>query len=146
MYARREMILEVLNAAVGFWYIVLSVGFFLILAQLWRALIQDVHRPGAGGFPKWWCRHGRKIVGSGFVGTSLFLSGCGFHHLHLAFEMVPMSVNLSRHFHVPLAQNPWVGSHFAHHVLIMGGQFVGAPLLIASGVLAWLAIRQRAEA
>lgn len=143
-YHTRETILVVLNAAVGFWYIVLSVGFFIILAQISRAL-QGQHDDPERKFPTWWVKSSRKVLAGGYIGTSLFLSGCGFHHLHLAFEVVPNAVDLSRQFHIPLHENLWVGDHFAHHFIIMLGQFVGAPLLMVSGGLAWLALRQRAK-
>lgn len=145
-YETRESIVIALNAIVGFWYVVLSVVFFMAFAQIWRAFAHDTPDANGRAWPDWWVHWGRRFMAAGFTGTSLFLSGCGFHHWHLAFEVVPNAVKLSQQYHLPLHKNLWVGNHFLHHVFIMGGQAIGAPLLLVAGAAAWVAIRQRAKA
>lgn len=115
----KEVILVVLNLWVGLGYIALSICFAATFTVLGGTLgRRKLDLP-------------RFVLPALWVGSALFLAGCGIHHFHLALEMIPESIGKFG------KDSLWV-SHFNHHTIIAIAQAIGAPVVITVG---WLIMR-----
>lgn len=110
-YETRETLLVALNVEVGLVYVALSFCFAAFYTLLADAI-------GV------WLPH--RVTTISLVGTALFLAGCGVMHIHDAVEVIPDAVDQGE-----LAADVFVGKQaFVHHLLLMGSQAVGGPMLL----------------
>lgn len=107
----RPQVLELVHLAVGFWYVVLSITAMTGLMAILRTLrIRRLY------LPPW-------VFPTLAFGTTLFLAGCGAHHIHMAIETIP--------------QNPtiFVRHHYWHHLILTVSQAIGAPMCFTAGLV-----------
>lgn len=110
----KKVILVAANAWIAVGYMLLAVSFAAIYTTLAATLTRrklDV--------PKF-------VMPLTWVGTAMFLAGCGIHHAHLAVSMIPQSIDKFG------KESLWI-AHFDHHLSIALAQVVGAPALLLGG-------------
>lgn len=107
-------VLQLLNLTVGVEYVLLSIGF----ASMWSVLDSMMGRRRLDVGPRVWLL--------AVLGSALFLAGCGFHHFHLALEMIPTSIERFG------KDSLWV-QNFTHETIIDSAQAIGAPMVLYAG-------------
>lgn len=110
----KKVLLVALNAWIAVGYMLLATSFGAIYTTLAAGLTRRKLNVPAFVMPLTW------------VGTALFLAGCGIHHAHLALDMIPESIDKFG------KESLWI-AHFDHHLVIALAQVVGAPALLIGG-------------
>jgi hypothetical protein len=150
VYETRKELLQVLHVWIGLGYSVLSITFYFLLMTVVRAMRRiladrglhddaaDITQPESIALT---IRKSRLIEGLMMfmvVGTALFFAGCGLHHLHTAFEVIPQAFEQG-----DLDEDVYVGNGaYLHHIVIEGAQVIGWPLLVGGGLALWASLRK----